>query len=402
MDQYPSQGKRIIWIDQARGVALLGILLANMLLFQYGMWGNLSVKTLETYDYWAYELLRIFVVDSFMPLFAFLFSYGIVLMKDRFDQKGLGAYRIVFVRRFLILIGLGLLHCFFVWDGDILRIYGIIGIGLVFLFINRKPKTILMWAIILFVTHIFVIFGLRLASPDQLVESHRQTAEIMQNGSYWENVFYRINGAAFFHLDDSLPSWASLGLSILLLVVVIIPVFVLSPFLFGMYVAKKRWLHKPQHHIRRIRKVFFVSLVLSIPLKALPIFWDTPFIFIVSDGVGPLALTFCYISGIILLMETRKGQRVLKPFGIVGKLSLTNYLFQSIIMTTIFYGYGLGLYGKLGVWVGIGLAVLFFLCQIVASFWWTKRFQMGPFEWLWRLGTYHKVPAIMRKSNVSK
>lgn len=114
MDTQRLQVDRMIWLDQARGIALFGILLANMLLFQYGMWEDLAFKPLASYDHWAYEWTRIFAVGSFMPLFAFLFGYGMVLMRDRLEQRGMVKYRRVFMRRFLLLAVFGYLHSYFI------------------------------------------------------------------------------------------------------------------------------------------------------------------------------------------------------------------------------------------------------------------------------------------------
>ncbi len=71
-------------------------------------------------------------------------------------------------------------------------------------------------------------------------------------------------------------------------------------------------------------------------------------------------------------------------------MALSNYLFQSVICTTIFYSYGLGLYGGVGPAVGVGLTVVIFLIQVVLSVWWLRRFQFGPMEWVWRSLTYRK------------
>ncbi|GIN65393.1 DUF418 domain-containing protein [Bacillus sonorensis] len=403
MDTQRLQVDRMIWLDQARGIALFGILLANMLLFQYGMWEDLAFKPLASYDHWAYEWTRIFAVGSFMPLFAFLFGYGMVLMRDRLEQRGMVKYRRVFMRRFLLLAVFGYLHSYFIWDGDILLSYGIVGIVLLFLFINRQPKTILIWAVSLFAVYVLMCFGSGGVEPDsELTAFNERTAEVMQGGSYWEIVSHRANDVVpLFDFDDSLPEWMAGGLSFLLLMV-LAPFFTLPPFLIGLYAAKKKWLHQPRLHVKGIRRAFFAALTIGAPLKALPLVWSDPAVYMLSEGVGPLALTCCYVTGIMLLTRSAWGQRVLKPFGAVGRLSLTNYLMQSIVMTSVFYGYGLGLYGKLGVLAGIGIAVLLFLCQMAASMWWIKRFRIGPFEWLWRLGTYLKPPAFIKRNMTAK
>jgi uncharacterized protein len=72
-------------------------------------------------------------------------------------------------------------------------------------------------------------------------------------------------------------------------------------------------------------------------------------------------------------------------------MALTNYLMQSIIFTTLIYGYGFALYGQIGPLVGIGLTIIMYCLQVVLSSWWLKRFRFGPAEWLWRTLTYGRL-----------
>lgn len=81
-------------------------------------------------------------------------------------------------------------------------------------------------------------------------------------------------------------------------------------------------------------------------------------------------------------------------------MTLTNYLAQSLICTTIFYGYGLGWYNKMGTAAGIALALLIFATQVALSNLWFRRFQYGPVEWLWRSLTYARVPPIRKQALV--
>jgi uncharacterized protein len=78
----------------------------------------------------------------------------------------------------------------------------------------------------------------------------------------------------------------------------------------------------------------------------------------------------------------------------VGRLALSNYLFQTLVCTTIFYSYGLGFYGKVGPAAGLALTVLIFVTQIMLSVWWIRRFRFGPAEWLWRTLTYGKLQPV--------
>ena len=116
----------------------------------------------------------------------------------------------------------------------------------------------------------------------------------------------------------------------------------------------------------------------------------------VAQGIGAPLLMLAYVSAICLLALRPAWQRLLRVLAPVGQMALTNYLLESIICTLIFYGYGLGLFGKIGAAVGIVLTVAIFLLLIPFSHWWMKRFRYGPAEWLWRSMTYLKRQPIKR------
>jgi len=103
---------------------------------------------------------------------------------------------------------------------------------------------------------------------------------------------------------------------------------------------------------------------------------------------GSLAVAIAYIALVVLAVRCSIGPAVTKMLAPVGKLALTNYLGQTLICTTIFYGHGLGLYGRLGRTEQIGIVVGVWLIQILFSGWWIKRYQFGPAEYAWRRLTY--------------
>ena len=141
--------KRVNTIDGLRGFSLIGILIANMLIFQYGIFGKDKMENfhLSSIDQVAYIWTKIFVESSFMPIFMFLFGYSMIFLQKKLERNEKKVKR-HFVRRFILLIIIGILHATFVWEGDILLSYGIMGI-LMLIFLNRKKKTILVWAILL-------------------------------------------------------------------------------------------------------------------------------------------------------------------------------------------------------------------------------------------------------------
>jgi uncharacterized protein len=116
----------------------------------------------------------------------------------------------------------------------------------------------------------------------------------------------------------------------------------------------------------------------------------------VLETAGYLALSFFYASVIILLAQRQPWKTRLAPLAAVGRMALSNYLFQSLVCTTIFYGYGLGLFGKVGPAAGVGLTFAIYAMQIPLSLWWLRRFRFGPMEWVWRSLTYGRLQPMRR------
>ncbi len=110
------------------------------------------------------------------------------------------------------------------------------------------------------------------------------------------------------------------------------------------------------------------------------------------DGLTSVTMTFFYGSTIILLFHYKKASRLLTYMANMGKMSVSNYLAQSIITTTIFYAYGFGLFGKIGYFFGILLTIGIYTIQLFVSTYWLQKYRMGPIEYAWRMGTYLERP----------
>jgi uncharacterized protein len=106
-----------------------------------------------------------------------------------------------------------------------------------------------------------------------------------------------------------------------------------------------------------------------------------------------LALAFGYLGIIAWMLARSATARFVAWLAPVGRMALSNYLLQSLVASTIFYGYGLGMWGRIGRGSQVLLVVVIFAAQVVLSRWWLSRYRFGPAEWLWRWGTYGKRPA---------
>jgi len=376
-------GNRVRMIDAIRGLSLLGILAANMLIFQYGMYGKEEMELfggLSGINEAAYAFLKIAVEGSFYPIFLFLFGYSLYKLRDSLVRRGHKPWRSL-VRRFVLLLGLGLLHSFLLWEGDILLLYGAMGFVLL-LFVNRKAKTLVIWGTILSVLAIAMSYGAP-SDDSELFDNNKLDSYIEQSiGVYAEGTYSEIMD---FRLNEDPMNMDPL-LAVIMLVMA--PIVVASMFLFGLAASKAGWLHNPKQERSRNG---WLSLALPIGLACKSVAfilpdWEWSGIFLMA---GSQLLAFGYIFAAAFVMSyADQASRAIAAFESVGRMSLTNYLMQTIICTTIFYGYGFGWFGKLGVFYGLLLSLFIFALQAAASTVILRRVNHGPIERLLRMWTY--------------
>ncbi|WP_223292391.1 DUF418 domain-containing protein [Salipaludibacillus neizhouensis] len=373
--------ERIHLIDAMRGLSLLGILVANVLIFQYGLFGKDEISYISEADSSFHTFLKIAVEGSFMPIFAFLFGFGMVKMQENLRRRNLAVKRTL-AWRFFLLIGIGFLHAFYLWEGDILLSYGLTGLFLL-LFLNRKAKTLLIWVIVLFAFTSLVSYGdsstSLIENPELMNQYIENTNTINSQGTYLEIMDHRNNVDPF----------AAMGIpdELLIFIIVLAPLIIAPVFLFGMYGAKKGWFSEPIKQRSFYLKGAFL-LPIGLVFKALYYLLENQAWTGVLFGSGSILLSIGYIFFFAYLYVTVKNSSIFNLFGYVGKLSLTNYLMQTIICTTVFYGYGLGLFGELGVMYGFLFSLVVYFAQVVCSKWYLSYFKTGPVERLIRMIIY--------------
>lgn len=379
--------KRVNTIDGIRGLSLFGILLANLLIFQYGIYGKdeITYFNLSSINTFFYYVIKLFIEGAFMPIFTFIFGYSLILMRNSLERNELRIKWHLF-RRFIVLSVFGVFHGVFIWEGDILTLYGMMGIFLL-IFINRKPKTLLIWASVIFTILTIGSFfdsgeELELTSPEKMATYLDETFSVYSTGTYTEIKNHR-NTVDPMELEDE-----EIGL-----ILALMP-FLLSPlFLLGMYAAHKRWFLNPLKEKKSYLAIFLTLIPLGLFLKLTTYIPSFPEL----SMIGGSLLAIGYICLFAFAYTQFADSPILSAFENVGKLSLTNYMMQSVICTFIFYGYGLGAFARLGVVGGILLAVIVFAVQVFSSTLYLKYFERGPLEKLMRCIVYLKLPQIRRK-----
>ena len=183
-------------------------------------------------------------------------------------------------------------------------------------------------------------------------------------------------------------------------------------FLLGLYAGRRRIFENIRAHLPVIRKLLWWGLALGVVGMAIGlaveqiVASDPPFQYFVGRVgnlfylVGLQAFSLFYASAIILLVQRETWKHRLAPLGAMGRMALTNYLLHTVIHVAIFFGVGLGLYGKVSPVAGVGVTFLMYASMILLSVWWMKRFRFGPAEWLWRTLTYGKLqPMRLRQAS---
>ena len=392
---------RITIIDCLRGAALFGILTANMRGFNAPLSAYMDPTLMWHWlpDRLAQAAVECFIQGKFITIFAALFGIGFAIQMDRAAARnqGVGFYR----RRLTVLLGIGLAHSFLLWWGDILVSYAICGF-LLLPFRNRNQRTIFIWAQIMYWFVIVLFSGFYIATlfgaaPMQPPErSLQETIDAYARGSFGQIFLMRAQ------------EWAAVNSFVFFLT------RILGIFLFGLYIWRQGYLRQPAEHLGWWKSAQKIGLSLGLlgNLLSTVIDWVwhpnpmqptllTIFLFTLQSLALPL-LSLGYVSTVVLWWQNPVWQRRLLPFSYVGRMALTNYLLQSLICTTIFYSYGLGLYGRVGPLADLFIGIAIYGLQIPFSRWWLSTHRYGPMEWVWRRLTYGTVaPAVTTTSSAA-
>ena len=389
--------ERLPVIDTVRGFALLGVCLVNATMFAqpFADTDLGSRPTNGPWDVWLERGMYLLAEGKFFPLFSLLFGLGLFLQSERASAEGRKvAGR--FARRLAVLAGLGLAHGLLVWSGDILLSYALLGF-LLLLFRNTSPRWLRVSAALSLslTVGLLVAVGVhydrvradpvRAAELEKKVEKHRASAEqdraeayAAYRGSYVEALRYRANEYPGQVVESTL----------------FVGPLVFSMFLTGLWVGRKRLLHAPAEHRAFLRRSLAVcgTLGLAASLGALLLHAgprtgppDLPAVAgMLLHFVGGAVLGYAYLCGLALLLLRAAWARRLAPLTAVGRMSVTNYLGQSVVGGFVYYGHGLGLFGKVGAGACLAIAAVLFTAQVAFSNFWMARFRMGPVEWAWR------------------
>ncbi|WP_371592074.1 DUF418 domain-containing protein [Streptomyces virginiae] len=392
---------RIPEVDALRGFALMGILLVNALMMAgpYGL-GAIADPGASVLDRTVEGVVRTFAVGKFYLMFSFLFGYSFTLQLASAERAGTSAVPRL-LRRSLGLLVLGLLHAVLLYTGDILTTYAVLGLVLIAAR-NCTPRAALRAARILYGCLSTCLLLLGLAT---LLMSDAETAEA--DAELAEGLAELIAG---YRGDAVSVVQANIGqLTDQLLATLLMSGFVMAAFLIGLYGGKRCLLADTGHHRAQMRRMFVLGAAVGLPgslFMAMAVSGPLgPRWAILGEMAGVVtapALTAAYICGMLLLMQTARGARIAALFAPAGRMALTNYLSQSLIMALVLTGYGLAMYDRLSPAIVVLGALVLYAGQLALSRWLTARYRYAPVEWLLRAVTLARLPHDRDQSAASR
>lgn len=397
--------KRVLSLDILRGFAVLGIVVMNIQSFAMPSvaYSNPTVfENLSGNDLYVYLFSYVFADQKFMSIFSLLFGASLVMLPQKARKEHLRSPDLQ-NRRLLFLALFGLIHAYLIWYGHVLFMYAICGFAM---FVFRRKKSVFQIrtgiALLAVGSLISLLLGYTVPfwEPGEYEAAQTEiwsptseeiSKEIDYYTSAWERqILYRAPQA--FNLQTTVfvfeNFWRICGLMLI-----------------GMALYKRN-VFKAKQSTKYYSKMIVYGLGIGLPLVAggallnFTFEWDFRINFFFVSQLNywsSVLMAIGYIGIIMLICKAAENRgKVLQRFADVGKMALSTYLLQSIIMGIIFYGHGFGLFGEIersiqGIFI-LGMWVF----NILFAWVWLSMYKYGPFEWAWRSLTYGKLQSMAK------
>jgi uncharacterized protein len=364
--------QRIDAIDALRGLALLGVLTINLeYIFRISIFEQfLPGPSLYGGGSPIHTFLQVFVELKALAVFSLLFGLGLAIQHERL--AGHPRRLVLLVRRLVVLLGFGLIHLYLIWNGDILTEYAVAGLlVLPFLWLPTWLVALAALACLAFYLAMPFMPGIVTWPTHSWFAEHVEMANrIYSSGSWREILAFRIAEMPGFDVLDTYVFPRTVGL-----------------FLVGVVAWRLRIVQAAQRYGRQMwwMSLFTIGIGARLTLERHPPYEQL--------GTIVLALSYCLLG---LGLASGPARRWLAWAEPVGRMAFTNYISQSVILGFVFYGYGLGQFGKLSLAEGLAIVIVLYAAQAVFSRWWLQRYAYGPIEWLWRALMYWRWPPFLK------
>lgn len=380
--------ERILAIDALRGFAVMGIiLLHNIEHFNYYSFPEATSPLLAGLDKHLWDMLFFLFSGKAYAIFALLFGFTFYLQSHNCEKRGQD-FRNRYMWRLLLLLGFGFINASF-FPGEILVLYALLGFVLVPVR-HLSDKTVAWIACILMLQPLEwckVIYACFFpdANPQQMIYSLTEVYPQMKESSLWELIKANLVTGQLASLN-----WAWCYGRVFQTA---------SLFMAGMLLGRKGLFRLTDETHGKVMHFWLRVGIAALP-SAVVLYYLKDFIY--SQIANPfmkasmetiwnswynLACMLVMVSAFLLLYWTNKGkvQQLLVPY---GKMSLTDYISQSLIGSFLYYGYGLGLHRYCGTTYSLLIGIVFFLLQLLFAHWWFRHFKRGPLETIWHKLTW--------------
>ena len=392
-----SSEERIQSLDILRGFAILGILIMNIQSFsliEAAYINPAAFGDLTALNKWAWIFSHIFGDQKFMTIFSILYGAGIVMITSRARETGRSEAAIHFRRTWWLFV-IGMIHAYLFWHGDILVPYAICALfAYFFRKISSRKLFISGLLIICIPSLLYLLFGLSMQfwppeGIENLAKSWAPANDLIEKeisafqGSWIQQMSHRVPAAFAFQTFIFLiwSGWRAGGLMLI----------GMAFYKWGILtVAKSRHFYQA---------MLLIGLLVGLPIVILGVVfnfaanWSVEYSMFLGwqyNYWGSLFVAGAFIAAVMLICKSNCTGRLSLSLAAVGRTALSNYLLQTLICTSIFYGHGFGLFTKVERIGLIPIMVGIWIVQLIVSPLWLKYFRFGPAEWLWRSLTYLK------------
>lgn len=391
---------RVALVDTLRALALFGVILMNITSMVMMFMAPAVLERADLADMIFGTADLVLLQGKARSCFALLFGVGFGVMLLRAESAGAGFDRF-FLRRMAGLLLFGVVNQVFLFWGDILATYALVGASLL-LFRHWPDRRLLITAALLLLgvplLHgvLEVVFGvLPVAMSAAQADASANAALASYQQAHYGPAVMAANVLVLVQI------WAS---DIAYKTVYVCSV--LGLFMLGLVIARRGVLFNVEAHRPLLRRVAWIALPVGLVFSVLhateSFGWDPgmPLAALVSASyMGLPLMSLGYVATFALLLQ-RRAPGLVRLLAPAGRMALTNYLASGILGALVFHGYGLGLMGKLSMTAMNLVAIGIFLLLVAFSHAWLRWFRYGPVEWLWRSLSYGHVPRMWREQAV--
>ena len=383
----PSPKCRFHVVDALRGFALVSImLLHNLEHFDvYFLPPNLPTWMVSM-DKMIWDTLFFIFAGKSYAIFALLFGLTFFIQTNNQNKRG-NDFRARFAWRLVLLFLFGMINSIF-YQGDILTLYAFVGLFLIPL-VKLNNKWILAIALLLFLQpyELFQLFtaiqtpDLKIANPESWTYFGKMN-EYIKADSFFATAYGNLTNGKMAVLNWSWENGRFFH--------------ILATFLFGMLAGRLNLFAISYKNKKFWTKALIISIVVFIPLFLLQMNLNSILsskailrsVKTILTSWTNLYFMVFLVSGFVLLFNTKRFNKILGIFSPIGKMSLSNYVFQSILGSCIYYGFGMSMYQYTGASQSMLIGIFLAIVLGVFCYWWDKNHSRGPLEAIWHKATW--------------